>query len=72
MRERPRAYLQSAIERYVPYVLAISSASFLYIAMGDLLPGLHQVTSLRKAAAQVAFIVGGILTMAAIQMIAHG
>lgn len=62
----------SSIERLVPYVLAISAASFLYIAMSDLVPGLHRVISLRKASVQVAFIVGGILTMAAIRMIAHG
>lgn len=61
----------SSIERIVPYVLAISAASFLYIAMSDLVPGLHRVVSLQKAAVQVVFIVAGILTMAAIRMIAH-
>jgi zinc and cadmium transporter len=62
----------SAIQPLVPYVLAISAASFLYIAMSDLVPGLHRVVSLRKAAVQVAFIVAGILTMAAIRALAHG
>jgi zinc and cadmium transporter len=62
----------SSVQRLVPYVLALSAASFLYIAMSDLVPGLHRVISLRKAAVQVASIVAGILTMAAIQTIAHG
>jgi len=62
----------SAIQPLVPYVLAISAASFLYIAMSDLVPGLHRVISVRKAAVQVGFIVAGILTMAAIRTIAHG
>lgn len=62
----------SAIQPLVPYVLAISAASFLYIAMSDLVPGLHRVVSLRKAAVQVALIVAGILTMAVIRTIAHG
>ncbi len=62
----------SSIERVVPYVLAVSAASFLYIAMSDLVPGLHRAISLKKAAVQVAFIVAGILTMAAIRTIAHG
>ncbi len=62
----------SAIQPLVPYVLALSAASFLYIAMSDLVPGLHRVISLRKAAVQVAFIVAGILTMAGIRAIAHG
>ncbi len=62
----------SSIERVVPYVLAVSAASFLYIAMSDLVPGLHRAISLQKAAVQVAFIVAGILTMAAIRTLFHG
>ncbi|MEJ2010339.1 MAG: ZIP family metal transporter [Acidobacteriota bacterium] len=62
----------SALQPVVPYVLAISAASFLYIAMSDLVPSLHRVISVRKAAGQVAFIVAGILTMATIRTIAHG
>ena len=62
----------SAIQPLVPYVLAISAASFLYIAMSDLVPGLHRVISLRNAAVQVTLILVGILTMAAIRTIAHG
>lgn len=61
-----------ALSSIVPYVLAISAASFLYIAMSDLVPGLHRVISLQNAAVQVAFIIAGILTMAAIRMIVHG
>lgn len=61
----------SSIQPLIPYVLAISASSFLYIAMSDLVPGLHRVISLRKAAVQVVFIVSGIMTMAAIRAIAH-
>lgn len=61
----------AAIQPLVPYVLAISAASFLYIAMSDLVPGLHRIFSFRTAAVQVAFIVAGILTMATIRTIAH-
>ena len=62
----------SSIQRVVPYVLALSAASFLYIAMSDLVPGLHRVISLRKTAFQVGLIALGILTMAFIRTIAHG
>ncbi|HUZ46454.1 MAG TPA: ZIP family metal transporter [Terriglobia bacterium] len=62
----------SDIGPLVPYVLAISAASFLYIAMSDLVPGLHRVISVQKAVLQVAFIVAGILTMAAIRALSPG
>jgi zinc and cadmium transporter len=62
----------SSVDRVVPYVLAVSAASFLYIAMSDLVPGLHRVIALRKAVIQVALIVAGILTMAAIRAAVHG
>ncbi len=62
----------SDIEPLVPYVLALSAASFLYIAMSDLVPGLHRTVSVRKAALQVIFMVAGILTLAAIRTLFHG
>ncbi len=39
-------------ERVVPYVLAVAAASFIYIAVADLIPGLHRRTSGRAAAEQ--------------------
>lgn len=62
----------ASIQPLVPYVLAVSASSFLYIAMSDLVPGLHRGFSFRTAFVQVAFIVAGILTMALIRTIAHG
>jgi len=46
----------------VPYVLALSAASFIYIAVADLLPGLHR----RPAGGwrQLALIGAGIATIA--------
>lgn len=46
-----------------PYVLAISSASFLYIAMSDLIPDLHRDQIDRNAGRQVALIAAGIGTV---------
>lgn len=62
----------ASIQPLVPYVLAVSASSFLYIAMSDLVPGLHRGFSFRTAVVQVAFIVAGILTMALIRTISHG
>ena len=46
-----------------PYVLAISSASLLYIAMSDLIPDLHRGEIDASGLRQVVLIAGGILTV---------
>ena len=46
-----------------PYVLALSSASLLYIAMSDLIPDLHRVQLDRSAFRQVVLIAAGVLTV---------
>jgi len=46
-----------------PYVLAISSASLLYIAMSDLIPDLHRGEIDASGLRQVALIAAGILTV---------
>lgn len=48
-----------------PYVLAISSASLLYIAMSDLIPDLHRGSVDRNSVRQVVLIAAGILTVVA-------
>ncbi len=47
----------------VPFLLAISAASFIYIALSDLIPDLHQTTDLKYSIRQILFIFAGILTM---------
>jgi zinc and cadmium transporter len=46
-----------------PYVLAISSASLLYIAMSDLIPDLHRGEIDASGLRQVALIAAGVLTV---------
>lgn len=48
-----------------PYVLALSSASLLYIAMSDLIPDLHRGQVDRNSLPQVLLIAAGILTVMA-------
>jgi zinc and cadmium transporter len=48
-----------------PYVLAMSAASLLYIAMSDLIPDLHRGAIDRSAARQVLLIAAGIGTIVA-------
>ncbi len=55
------------VRRAIPYVLAISAASFIYIAVADLVPGLHRQTSLSATVRQTVLILCGIGTIAFIR-----
>ncbi|HMM76446.1 MAG TPA: ZIP family metal transporter [Gammaproteobacteria bacterium] len=48
------------LERYLPHVIAFTAASFIYIAVADLIPSLHRGVKLRETLAQVTLIVAGI------------
>lgn len=66
------AYLSlSLAEQVVPYVLAIAASSFIYIAVADLIPGLHRRTDLAAAAQQVALILLGVGAIALTDAILH-
>ena len=47
-----------------PYALALAAASLLYVAVADLIPGLHRRTDLRTGLTQVLWIVIGVLVVA--------
>jgi zinc and cadmium transporter len=48
----------------IPYVLAVSAASFIYIAIADLMPELHRKPGLQAVFGQAALILAGIGTIA--------
>ena len=48
----------------VPFILALSAASFIYIAVADLVPGLHRQTGLKSAIRQIVLVLAGIGTIA--------
>jgi zinc and cadmium transporter len=52
----------------IPFVLAISAASFIYIAVSDLVPNLHRHTRLKSSVVQVGLILAGIATIAFFRM----
>ena len=56
-------FLLDSIEFIVPFLLAISAASFIYIALSDLTPDLHQHTDIKYIIRQLTFIVIGIVSM---------
>ena len=48
----------------VPYIMALSAASFIYIATADLIPGLHKRVTLGTSLRQLALMLAGIGTIA--------
>ena len=48
----------------VPYILAISAASFIYIAAADLIPGLHRQVTATASLRQLVLLLAGIGTIA--------
>lgn len=55
----------------VPYVMAVSAASFIYIALADLIPGRRKHASLSATAVQTILMLAGIATIALFHQHAH-
>ncbi len=51
------------LQSIVPYLLALAASSMIYIAVADLIPGLHKRTELRDTVQQVVLICSGIATI---------
>ena len=64
-------YLLAAALEVLPYALAVAAASFLYIAVADLIPGLHRRVDARTSVEQVVLIALGILVIAVSHAFAH-
>lgn len=64
-------YALSTLASATPYILAISAASFIYIAGADLIPGLHRQVSPRESLRQLVLMLAGIATILAVRALAH-
>jgi len=56
-------YALSDVMPILPYVLAVAASSFIYIAVADLIPGLHKETRLSATATQIFLIVTGVVVI---------
>jgi zinc and cadmium transporter len=65
-------WMHESIARYIPYIVALSASSFLYIAAVDLSPILHHYTELKSGLKQTVGIVAGILTIVVIHVLLEG
>ncbi len=59
------------VQNLLPYAITIAAASFLYIAVADLIPGLHRRVDPASGAKQLVFIVLGIAVIAVSHSLAH-
>jgi zinc and cadmium transporter len=55
------------VRQAVPFILALSAASFIYIAVADLVPALHQRTDVKAGLLQLFLMLTGIATIALFQ-----
>jgi len=60
-------FLGSTMEA-IPYILALSAASFIYIAIADLVPNLHRQVGLKPVLIQLVLLLAGIGTMTIFQL----
>ena len=56
-------YSLQTMQHALPYILAIAASSFIYIAVADLIPGLHKRTALRETVQQITLIAFGVITI---------
>jgi len=53
-------YSMAETQQYLPFVLAIAASSFIYIAVADLIPGLHRRLDIRASLQQITLIAAGV------------
>lgn len=61
-----------SLQALVPYVLGLAAASMIYVAVADLIPGLHKRPELHATAQQVSLIVLGVATVWLTRELLHG
>lgn len=54
-------YSLADTQQYLPFVLAVAASSFIYIAVADLIPGLHKRLDIRASLQQITLIGAGVV-----------
>jgi zinc and cadmium transporter len=62
-------YALQSMQSIVPTLLALAAASMIYVAVADLIPGLHKRTTLRDTLEQVVLIALGISSILLVQLL---
>ncbi|MDH4276100.1 MAG: ZIP family metal transporter, partial [Gammaproteobacteria bacterium] len=61
----------AGVAAVLPYVLAVAASSFIYVAVADLIPGLHQRAELRATVQQTVLIASGVLVIFVAHTLLH-
>lgn len=56
-------FILAPMQAAMPYVLAVAASGMIYVAVADLIPGLHKRAELRHTAQQIFLILLGVLTV---------
>lgn len=64
-------FAMAQVQEILPYVIAIAASSFLYIAVADLIPGLHRKVDPGSGAWQLVYIVLGVAVIYVSHSLAH-
>lgn len=64
-------FLVEQLHDYLPYFLVVASSSFIYVALADLIPQLQKRLSARQTAAQIAWLLVGIVLVMGVSGLAH-
>jgi len=65
-------WLVAQLEDALPYFLVVASASFMYVALADLIPQLQKRLSAAQTAAQIAWLLAGVGLVTAVSALARG
>jgi zinc and cadmium transporter len=65
-------WLVDQLHDFLPYFLVVASSSFIYVALADLIPQLQKRLSARQTAAQIAWLVAGIVLVSVMSSLGHG
>jgi zinc and cadmium transporter len=60
-----------AVQQWIPHLLGLAAASMIYVAVADLIPGLHRRPEIQATLQQVALIGLGVLTIWLVGDLAH-
>jgi len=64
-------FIMAPMQAVMPYVLAVAASGMIYVAVADLIPGLHKRAELRHTAQQLALILLGVATIHLVGELAH-
>lgn len=60
-----------SVENFIPYILALAASSFIYIAVADLIPGLHRRLEMSETMKQVILILSGVAVIFLVHSTLH-